>query len=203
MIRKLHVSGNLTTELPQDIRVIVLQSNDRGAFIDPLKDYLLLRHSLTSDFNSALQNALNAVAAANATGLPVSSPALQPSYFEEFRKRAEKITIVPDIRQYIQDTVLFVRNHRLVAKGVSPKASKDLEFLVRLLCVLHDYDFATPSLVAVAARKLFPFRIEICNPKDEPSLKYGGDIKIVTQWMKKWDTELVVEDVINVVPPPL
>jgi MoxR-like ATPase len=162
-----------------------------------------LKHVLSSDPKSPLQHARNAVKAANASTVSLPNPALEQSYFEEFRNKAEKVTLVPEIRQYMQDIVLFLRNHRLVDKGVSPKAGKDLEVLVRMLCVLHDYDFATPSLVAVAARKLFPFRVQVCEPIDEPSLKYGGDIKIVTQWMKKWDAELIVEDVINAVPPPL
>lgn len=184
--------------------VIALQSSDdQRTFIDPLKDHFLLKNILSSELRSPLQDVRNIVKAANISTLVAPSPIIEQSYFDEICNKGQDITLVPDIRQYMQDIVLFLRNHRLVSKGVSPKSVKDFEFLVRMLSVLHDYDFATPSLVAIAAKKLFPFRIQVCHPIDEPTLKYGGDIKIVAQWMKKWDSELIVEDIINCVPPPL
>jgi hypothetical protein len=118
-------------------------------------------------------------------------------------RTAMRLTMVADIRRYMHDIVVFLRTHRLVRKGVSPKAAKDFEFLVRALCVLHDHDFVTPSIVAVAARKIFPLKIEMCEPQDEPTLQYGSDIKLVSKWIQKWDQELIVENVLDNASPPV
>ncbi|ANB13943.1 Uncharacterized protein YKL098W [Sugiyamaella lignohabitans] len=110
------------------------------------------------------------------------------------------ITIAANIQRYMQDIVVALRTHRLVRSGVSPQAVKDFHYLVRALSVLHDYEFVTPSIVSISARKLFPLRIQLCEPTDEPSLSYGGDIDLVTQWMNKWDEDLVIEEILANVP---
>lgn len=125
------------------------------------------------------------------------------TYINDMRCAMDKVTIVDDVYGYMQDLCVFVRTHRLVSRGLSPRAVQDFERLVRAICILHDYRFATPSLVAVCARKIFPLKIQVCKPYDEPSLNYGGDIDLVEPWMAKWDEALIVEDVLSNVAPPV
>lgn len=122
---------------------------------------------------------------------------------EELSEKMSKVVIVPEIKVYMQDIVVFLRTHRLVRKGVSPKAVKDFDRLLRTFCVLHGTLYATPSLVALAARKIFPLKLEICIPQDEPTLHYGSDIKLLSKWVSKWDQEMVIDDVLNNVMAPL
>lgn len=128
---------------------------------------------------------------------------ISDKYLQTMRQRMKSLTIIADIKRYMQDIVVFLRTHRLVRKGIPTKAVKDFDLLVRTLCILHDYEYATPSIVAIAARKVFPLKIELCHPEDEPTLNYGGDINIITNWLKKWDQSLIIEDVLNSVEPPL
>lgn len=128
---------------------------------------------------------------------------ISESYLQMMRERMKALTIIADIKRYMQDIVVFLRTHRLVRRGIPTKAVKDFDLLVRALCTLHDYQYATPSIVAIAARKVFPLKIELCHPEDEPTLNYGGDINIITNWLKKWDQSLIIEDVLNNVEPPL
>lgn len=117
--------------------------------------------------------------------------------------KTTKVTVIPEIKVYMQNIVVFLRTHRLVRKGVSPKAVKDFDRLLRTFCVLHGTLYATPSLVALAARKIFPLKLELCAPQDEPTLHYGSDIKLVSKWVSKWDAEMVIDDVLNNVMAPL
>lgn len=136
-------------------------------------------------------------------------PALKPhtiineQYLMAMRQRLKTLTIIADIKRYMQNIVVFLRTHRLIRRGVPTKSVKDFELLVKALCILHDYEFATPSIVAIAARKVFPLKIELCEPEDEPSLNYGSDINIISNWLKKWDQDLIIEDVLKNVEPPL
>lgn len=42
-----------------------------------------------------------------------------------------------EIKRYMMDIVVFLRMHRAVAGGVSAKATKDFEFLVRCVNSLY------------------------------------------------------------------
>lgn len=55
---------------------------------------------------------------------------------ENLREMAEDVTISIEIKRHILDTVIFMRMHRAVAGGVSPRATKDFELLVRLFRLL-------------------------------------------------------------------
>lgn len=55
---------------------------------------------------------------------------------ENLREMAEDVTLSIEIKRHMLDTVIFMRMHRAVAGGVSPRATKDFELLVRLFCLL-------------------------------------------------------------------
>lgn len=122
---------------------------------------------------------------------------------KNIRERLESVAIVPDIRLYMQDIVLFINVHRLVYGGVPPQATRDFEQLVRILCVFGNLKYATPQIVATAARLILPLKIVLIEPEDEPTLCYGGDIDVVRRWLKNWDSDLVVETVIDRLSAPL
>lgn len=124
-------------------------------------------------------------------------------YFKYMKSQLNNITIMIDVKRYMQDIVIFLRTHRLVRGGISSKACKDLDTMVRGLTVMHNLPYATPSIVKMAARKVFPLKIEICEPTDEPTLHYGGDVKLITKYMQKWDQNMIIENVLEKVEPPV
>lgn len=61
----------------------------------------------------------------------------------------------------------------------------------------------TPSLVALAARKIYPHRIVLTTPENERSLQWGSDIEAVRQMLDGVVVEDVIDDVLAQVEVPL
>lgn len=184
------------------------KSNGVEGLMPHLRDLFFFSHhvSVEDSLNTSLTKAEIAQLSEN---LPDRNPAIYitPQVIEDLSSRIGRVTVTPELKVYMQDIVVFLRTHRLIqpAKGcVSPKAVKDFDMLLRAMCVFEQRDFATPSLVAKAARKIFPLKIDMCrNAEDEPTLHYGSDIRIIAKWMKKWDVVLIIDDVLSIVPTPL
>lgn len=182
-----------------DTRVLVIgtfqkmEPTPTSRLIRHLSDHFLLMHSL--DDEGDLKHAVKDGAK------DLLSP-LTEDYFQKVLRDVSKVRLIAEIRRYMQDIVVFLRTHRLVRSGVSPQAVKGFENLLKTLCVLHGYNFGTPSLVILAARIKFPLNLALCSPEDEPSIAYGGDVHLIGSWMKKWDADLVIEDVLEKVPAP-
>lgn len=64
-------------------------------------------------------------------------------------------------------------------------------------------NYITPSLVALAARKVFPHRIEITLPEDERSMQWGSNLDAVAEKLEGVTPEIVVEQVLSEVEAPL
>lgn len=63
--------------------------------------------------------------------------------------------------------------------------------------------YVTPSLVALAARKVYPHRITICTPENERSMQWGSDIKAVSAMLDGLTPEDLIEEVLSTVEVPL
>jgi hypothetical protein len=63
--------------------------------------------------------------------------------------------------------------------------------------------FVTPTLVALAAKKIYPHRIEIVTPEKERSMQWGSDINAVTAALEGVGPETVIDDVLGLVEVPL
>jgi hypothetical protein len=73
----------------------------------------------------------------------------------------------------------------------------------RYLAALHGLDFVTPSLVALAVKKVFPHRITIASPERERSMQFGSDITAVKHYLEGLTPELAIESVLAKVDCPL
>lgn len=111
-----------------------------------------------------------------------------------------------------------MRLHRAVAGGVSALATRHFNTLAqyvtiykavscanvhRVLAPLHGLDYVPPSLVALAARKVYPHRIEITAPEDERSMQWGSSLEAVKAVLSGVTVEDVVEEVLQSVEVPL
>lgn len=63
--------------------------------------------------------------------------------------------------------------------------------------------FVTPTLVALAAKKIYPHRIEIVTPEKERSMQWGSDINAVKAALERVGPETVIDDVLGMVEVPL
>lgn len=120
------------------------------------------------------------------------------------RALVHDVTINTEVNRYLIDTVVFLRMHRAVAAGVTPKATKDFQLLVRCLAALHALDFATPALVGLAIFKIYTHRLNLVRvAADERSFLWGGSETAVAEYLKGMDVESVIEDVLSSVSPPV
>ncbi|GME67988.1 unnamed protein product [Ambrosiozyma monospora] len=152
---------------------------------------------------------------------PNISMALQNEHFEDIgatpivcdfnvsklsflRSKAHQVELIRDIKSYIYDIVIFGRLHRMVSGGIPTFLIESMHLFLKVYAAVNNYDYVIPEMVKVAAKKLLPLHINILSdPNDEPTLLYGSDVRLVRQVINKWNEELVVEDIVNKVQPPV
>lgn len=87
---------------------------------------------------------------------------------------------------------------------VSASANSGLTNLcLSILAPLHAVSYVTPSLIALAFRKVYPHRVEIAHPEMERSIKWGSDLEAVREALRGITPEVVIEDVLSEVEVPL
>lgn len=122
---------------------------------------------------------------------------------ERLRDMGDSATMTSEIRRYLQNIVVFLRLERGVAGGVSPYATLQFEALAKYLAPLHALTFVTPSLIALAAKKIYPHRILMASPEKERSMQYGSDLEAVKEMLTGVSPETVIEAVLETVDCPL
>lgn len=108
-----------------------------------------------------------------------------------------------EVRSYLHNISIYLRMHRAVAGGISALATRHLLSLSHVLAPLHGLGYVSPSLVALAARKVYPHRIVLATPETEKSLMWGGDVAAVRELLEGVTVEDVLEDVLGSVETPL
>ncbi len=125
-----------------------------------------------------------------------------------------------EVRRYIHNIPTFLRLHRAVAGGISANSSRHLTLLSRVLAAFHSAPalhgsalfkplgpsrspFVSPSLVTLAARKVYPHRIETATPAEERSMQWGSEWGAVERMLQGKTPELILEEVLQAVEVPL
>ncbi|EDN91116.1 hypothetical protein SS1G_00519 [Sclerotinia sclerotiorum 1980 UF-70] len=122
---------------------------------------------------------------------------ISPMDIENLAQQSKNTTVTVEVKQYQQNIASFLRIHRAVATGISAIATKHFDKLVRCLAPFHGLPYVTPSLVALAARKIYLHRIEIANPERERSMQWGSDLDAVRELLDGIGPEDVIEDVLG------
>ena len=71
------------------------------------------------------------------------------------------------------------------------------------LAPLHGLDYISPSMVALAARKIYPHLIVITAPENERSIQWGSSLEAVKAVLEGVTVEDVIEEVLESVEVPL
>ena len=138
---------------------------------------------------------------------------------EQVTELSDSVNFSAEIRAYQQNIVTFLRLHRAVGSGISPRAT---QYLIRLakysigmivypshtdhsryLAVIHGQTYVSPSLVALAIRKIYPHRITILEAEAERSVQYGSDLKAVSAVLKEYHPLKVIEEILALVDIPV
>lgn len=121
----------------------------------------------------------------------------------QLAQSSHQVRVDVDVLRYQMNIVSFLRMHRAVAHGATPAATKHFDTLMRCLAPIHDLDYITPALVALAARKVYLHRICISAPDKERSMQWGSRLEAVEALLEHVRPEQVIEDVLDTVTAPL
>lgn len=132
-----------------------------------------------------------------------SSPALVSDDITHLRLKADQTMLAAEVAAYLHNIVLFMRMSRYVNSGVTAEATKQLRTLSKALAPLHGLDFVPPSLVVLAARKVYPHRLVLATPETERSIQWGSSPEAVRKMLEGVTVEDAIEDAIASVETPL
>jgi hypothetical protein len=130
-------------------------------------------------------------------------PVITESDISLLAQQTSQVQLSIDVARYQLNIVSFLRMHRAVGGGITPTATKHFEGLMKSLAPLHGLDYVTPSLVQLAARKVYLHRIQIVKPEAERSMQWGSELAAVEALLEGVGPEEVVEDVLGMVAVPL
>ncbi|KAF8425116.1 hypothetical protein EV426DRAFT_596394 [Tirmania nivea] len=116
---------------------------------------------------------------------------------------ADDAHVSTEIKRYMMDIVVFLRMHRAVAGGISAKATKDFEYLVKCLCPVNGLRFANPSIVALAAYKVYGHRIVVADKDMDRSVMWGSKKEAVDKYLAEVDAGMIISNVLDEVRAPL
>ncbi|KIW64484.1 hypothetical protein PV04_09413 [Phialophora macrospora] len=133
----------------------------------------------------------------------IASRRIDAKLIEQLRAQSQATTITPEIRRYLQDVVAFLRMERGVDGGISPYATTLFLALAKCLAPFHGIDFVTPSLVALAAKKIYPHRIIMATPSRERSTQYGTDLASACDLLNDLDPDKVIQNVLDTIDCPI
>lgn len=141
---------------------------------------------------------------------------------DRLRDASDMVTTSAEVVRYIQDIVVFLRLSRAVAGGISAKANNQfarfaqsvislaliqlyqvmfLTLQARFLAPIHGIDYLTPSIVALAARKVLRHRIIVASPEDDRSLQYGSHLGAVSHVLMDVTPDSILDGVLALEPP--
>ena len=134
-------------------------------------------------------------------------------------EQSGKIKITAEIKAYQHNIITFLRLHRAVGSGVSPRATQHLSTLVkydvlvlahpsyadvsRCIAVIHGQTYISPSFVALSVPKIYTHRIIITRPEAERSVQYGSELSAVSAIIQGYTPGKVIEEVLQSVETPV
>ncbi|KAJ5558805.1 hypothetical protein N7535_009314 [Penicillium sp. DV-2018c] len=212
-------SGELVTEngtliAPEDFLFIPLVARDSDQLQPPLKSHLVDNlfishfHNPESGYTYLEENDWLSDGQLSASSVIRRSKQKQTNQamvsqkaIISLREKSASVSTSAEVVRYIQDIVVFLRLSRAVARGVSAKANIHFSRLTQLLAPLHGIDYVTPSIVALAARKVFRHRISVTAPGEDRSLQYGSNLHAVSQVLADVTSDSILDGVLALEPP--
>ncbi|PYI00652.1 hypothetical protein BO78DRAFT_465172 [Aspergillus sclerotiicarbonarius CBS 121057] len=128
-------------------------------------------------------------------------PNIDRALLNKLHQLSTYVSIGADITRYQQDIVVFLRLSRAVSGGISTRSNIHFKLFSTLLAVLHGIDYLTPSIVALAAKKVFRHRIIVTKPEEDRSLQYGSDLTAVSQVLEYANPDSILDGVLTLEAP--
>ncbi|KAF2216404.1 hypothetical protein CERZMDRAFT_81519 [Cercospora zeae-maydis SCOH1-5] len=181
---------------PKDLLFITVLSNPAARLTRHLNDCFCVSHFHNPDEGLPhLDNHFNSKYFA--------PPTFSAADIKVLTELTHSVEMTAEIAQYLHNVVVFMRNSRYVKAGVTATATRQLRILAMALAPLHGLDYVPPSLIALAARKIYPHRLVLATPENEKSLLWGSDPRAIEQLLEGVTIEDVIEDVLASLDTPL
>ncbi|OAX82976.1 hypothetical protein ACJ72_02676 [Emergomyces africanus] len=119
------------------------------------------------------------------------------------RQLSNSVTFSADMNGYLQDIIVFLRINRGVAGGITAVSTRHFHLLIQCLAPLQRVNYVFPSLVALAARRVYRHRISVAEPAGDRSLMYGSTLKAVDLLLASATPETIIEEALADVEAPL
>jgi hypothetical protein len=130
-------------------------------------------------------------------------PTLPNADIVALREQARNARMTGEVASYLHNIVLFMRTSRYITGGVTATATKQLRTLSSALAPLHGLNYVPPSLVVLAARKVYPHRLVLATSTTEKSLQWGSDPSAVALILENITVQGAIEDVLASFDSPL
>jgi hypothetical protein len=179
---------------PKDFLFIAILSHPGARLTKHLNDIFAMAHSHNAE-----------------DGLPYTSGALSASPYsvldmhdiQILRSLASSARITGEVAAYLHNFVLFLRLSRYITAGVTATATMHLRTLAQALAPLHGLDYVAPSLIALAARKVYLHRLVLATVETERTLQWGSSPEEIGKLLEGVGVEDVIEEVLGSVETPL
>jgi hypothetical protein len=170
-----------------------------------LNDRIFMSHTHTSDdgFPNVEELEEDHDSASRTGSLKSRRLVITKAALDDLYKLGQQTSIVPEVRRHLQNVVCFLRLERGVDGGITPYSNVCFVDLAKYLAPLHGIDFVTPSLIELAAKKIFPHRLIIAQADRERSTQFGSDIDAVKLYVDGLTAETVIDIVLAKVPAPI
>jgi hypothetical protein len=122
---------------------------------------------------------------------------------KDLRTLAEDTYFTPELAAYLHNIVVFMRSNRYIKGGVTATATRQLRAMSKTLAPLHGINYVPPSLVVLAAHKIYPHRLKLHTAETERSLQWGSNPEAIRQLLEGVTVEDALEDVLASVETPL
>ncbi|KAF2863191.1 hypothetical protein K470DRAFT_141657 [Piedraia hortae CBS 480.64] len=126
-----------------------------------------------------------------------------PDEIDSLRDNVQEVRITAEVRQYLHNIAVFMRLSRYVKGGVTAASTNHLRSLASALAPLHGLDYISPSLVELAAKKVYPHRLILATVESERSMQWGSNPRAVRDLLDGIDVDDVIELVLESVEPPI
>ncbi|KAL2865108.1 uncharacterized protein BJX67DRAFT_188328 [Aspergillus lucknowensis] len=208
-------TGNILLEAPAHFLFVPVIARDAGQVRPKLNthltDHLIISHFHDSedgytyleeddDWHSDGQRSLSSVVHKPGAG-ESRHPSIGLDLLGKLHDASKTVKVTAELIRYQQDIVVFLRLSRAVAGGISARSNIHFTKLAKLLAVIHGIDYLTPSIVALAAKKVFRHRIVVAKPEDDRSLQYGSDLTAVAKVLEYATPDTILESVLTLEAP--
>ena len=178
----------------KDLMVIAIMSSPGAHLSKHLNDLFCISH-----FHSADDDVLYS------SNQPekLHMPSIPSSSIQSLRTLTSEVHLGPELAAYLHNVTVFMRNSRYISGGVTATATRQLRVIAKVLAPLHGLDYVPPSLVALAAHKIYPHRIKLATVQTERSSQWGSDPEAVRRVLQGLTIEDAIADVLGSVETPL